>query len=224
MSTSPVMKRLAAAIAVVAVVMFTGTFTAAEDLDPALLDPSMATERAPRHFKVNLQTSSGDIVIQVNRDWAPYGVDRFYNLVKIGYYDDSAFFRVIDDFMAQVGMHGDPRVTNAWFRVPIQDDKIATSNERGTVTFAKRNTRNSRTTQFFINFVDNSFLDKSGFAPIGKVVEGMDVADSLYSKYGEGAPRGNGPSQGRILNEGNAYLKKEFPRLDYINTATIIEK
>jgi peptidyl-prolyl cis-trans isomerase A (cyclophilin A) len=223
MSVSPGLKRLTTAVAVCTAVMFTGSFTAAEDLNPALLDPSKATEKAPRHFKVNLQTTSGDIVIQVNRDWAPNGVDRFYNLVKIGYYDDTAFFRVIEDFMAQVGMHADPRVTNAWFKAPIEDDKIATSNVRGTVSFAMRTTRNSRTTQFFINFVDNSFLDKSGFAPIGKVVEGMDVADSLYSKYGEGAPSGNGPSQGGILKEGNAYLKKEFPRLDYINTATIIE-
>ena len=224
MSTSPGMKHVAAVVAVVAAVILPATFTAAEELNPALLDPSMAAERAPRHFKVNLQTSSGDIVIQVNRDWAPNGVDRFYNLVKIGYYNDNAFFRVIEGFMAQVGMNGDPRVTNAWFRTPIEDDQIATSNARGTVSFAKRNTPNSRTTQFFINLVDNSYLDKSGFAPIGKVVEGLDIVDSLYSKYGEGAPRGNGPSQGGILKEGNAYLKKDFPRLDYINTATIIEK
>jgi len=217
-------RRYAKLAAMTAAIVLTGITAVAQDPNPALLDPSLATERAPRHFQVKLETTSGDVIIAVNRDWAANGADRFYNLVKIGYYDNTAFFRVVEGFMCQVGMHGDPRVTGAWLRAPIKDDKPATSNERGTVTFAQRETPNSRTTQFFINYVDNSYLDRSGFAPFGKVIEGMDIVDSFYSKYGEGAPHGNGPSQGRILKEGNAYLKAEFPRLDYINRATIIKE
>jgi peptidyl-prolyl cis-trans isomerase A (cyclophilin A) len=190
---------------------------------PALLDPSLATEPAPETFKVKLVTTKGDIVIDVVRKWAPKGADRFYNLVKTGYYDNTAFFRVIDGFMAQVGLHGDPAVTAAWSRVPIADDPVKKPNTRGMVTFAMKSSPNSRTSQFFINFGDNSYLDKSGFAPIGKVVDGMQVADSLYSGYGEGAPRGKGPSQGRLTQEGNAYLEAEFPKLDSIVQATIVE-
>ena len=193
------------------------------DASPELLDPSLATEPAPETFQVKLETTKGDILIDVVRKWAPNGADRFYNLVKIGYYDNTAFFRVIDGFMAQVGLHGDPEVTAAWSRAPIPDDPVKKSNTRGMVTFAMRSSPNSRTAQFFINFGDNSYLDKSGFAPIGKVVDGMKVVDSLYSGYGEGAPRGKGPSQARLTQEGNAYLQAEFPKLDYIVHALIVE-
>jgi peptidyl-prolyl cis-trans isomerase A (cyclophilin A) len=190
---------------------------------PALLNPGMAKENAPEKFRVNLETTAGDIVIEVVRDWAPHGADRFYNLVKIGYYDNTAFFRVLKGFMAQVGIHGDPKVSAAWYNARIQDDSVRRSNTKGMVTFAMSSAKNSRTSQFFINYGNNSYLDKSGFAAFGKVVEGMKVAEALYSGYGEGAPQGKGPSQGRLMKEGNAYLKAEFGKLDYINRATIID-
>jgi peptidyl-prolyl cis-trans isomerase A (cyclophilin A) len=196
----------------------------AGDRNPALTDPTRATETAPDVYRVKLETTSGDVVIEVTRKWAPNGADRFYNLVKVGYYDDTAFYRVIDGFMAQVGMHGDPQVQAAWANASIKDDPILKPNTRGMVTFAARTAPDSRTTQFFINYGDNTRLKVHGkFAPFGKVVEGMDVVDSLYSGYGEGAPRGRGPSQGTIMREGNEYLKRDFPKLDYINRATIVE-
>jgi peptidyl-prolyl cis-trans isomerase A (cyclophilin A) len=162
-------------------------------------------------------------VIDVRRDWAPQGADRFYNLVKNGFYDDARFFRVIDGFMAQFGIHGNPTVQSAWRNANIKDDPVKQSNRRGYVTFATAGP-NTRTTQLFINYRDNAGLDKQGFAPFGEVVSGMDVVDKLYSGYGEGAPSGRGPNQGRVQAEGNAYLNKEFPRLDYIKSATIVEE
>jgi peptidyl-prolyl cis-trans isomerase A (cyclophilin A) len=198
--------------------------TTGGERNPALTDPTLATDTAPDVYRVKLETTSGDVVIEVYRKWAPMGADRFFNLVKIGYYDDTAFYRVIDGFMAQVGMHGDPQVQAAWANASIKDDPILKPNSRGMVTFAARTAPDSRTTQFFINYGDNSRLRVHGkFAPFGKVVEGMEVVDSLYSGYGEGAPRGRGPSQGTIMREGNEYLKKDFPRLDYINRATIVQ-
>jgi peptidyl-prolyl cis-trans isomerase A (cyclophilin A) len=197
--------------------------TETAEANPALLDPSQATEKAPPRYKVKVETTSGDFIIEVERQWAPNGADRFYNLVKIGYYDNTAFYRVIDGFMAQVGYHGDPKVNMAWRSALFPDDPVNLSNERGVVTFAMSSRPNSRSTQFFVNTVNNGYLDKSRFAGIGKVIEGMEVVDSLYSGYGEGAPRGKGPSQGRIAREGNEYLKKEFPKLDYINRASILQ-
>jgi peptidyl-prolyl cis-trans isomerase A (cyclophilin A) len=187
-----------------------------------LLSPQSATEKAPDTYKVKLATTKGDIVIQVNRAWAPNGADRFYNLVKIGFFNGVEFFRVIDGFMAQVGIHGDPAVAAKWHDANIPDDpSIGQSNQRGVVTFATAGP-NTRTTQFFISFKDNSFLDNQGFPPIGKVIEGDAVLDQLYRGYGEGAPGGNGPDQGRIQAEGNPYLKAQFPNLDSIKTATIV--
>jgi peptidyl-prolyl cis-trans isomerase A (cyclophilin A) len=189
----------------------------------ALKDPSAATAAAPEVFKVKVETTAGDFVIEVHREWAPNGADRFYNLVKMGYYDDAAFFRVIDGFMAQVGFHSNPEVTAAWAGASIEDDPIVKSNTKGMVTFAMKATPNSRTTQFFINYGDNSYLKNHGkFAPFGKVIEGMKVVESLYSGYGEGAPSGKGPSQMKIFKEGNAYLKAEFPKLDYILSTTLV--
>jgi peptidyl-prolyl cis-trans isomerase A (cyclophilin A) len=185
-----------------------------------LKNPAALTEKAPATFKVNMDTSKGPIVIEVHRDWAPNGADRFYNLVKAGFYDDVRFFRVIPNFMAQFGIHGNPSVMAAWRPATLKDDPTKQSNLRGFVTFATAGP-NTRTTQLFINFKDNSSLDKQGFAPFGEVVKGMDVVDKIYDGYGEGAPRGKGPEQGRLQNEGNAYLMKEFPKLDYIKTATI---
>jgi peptidyl-prolyl cis-trans isomerase A (cyclophilin A) len=191
-------------------------------LDPALLNPAAATEQAPATFTVKLETTQGDILIDVHRDWAPHGADRFYNLVKLGYYQDVAFFRVISGFMAQVGIHGDPRVNAEWREASIPDDVVQQSNTRGRVTFAMSSQPNSRTTQFFISFKDNSNLDGMGFAPFGEVRD-MAVVDKLFSDYGEGAPRGRGPNQGKVQMVGNPYLRAEFPKLDYIVKASLVE-
>src|SRR4051794_9000516 len=185
-----------------------------------LRNPDALKEQAPATFKANFDTSKGLIVIDVHRDWAPNGADRFYNLVKNGFYDDVRFFRVIPGFMAQFGIHGNPQVMSAWRAAQIKDDPVKQSNKRGFVVFATAGP-NTRTTQLFINFGDNVGLDKQGFAPFGEVSKGMDVVDKIYDGYGEGAPRGKGPDQGRLQSEGNAYLMKEFPKLDYIKTATI---
>jgi peptidyl-prolyl cis-trans isomerase A (cyclophilin A) len=190
----------------------------------ALTDPTKATLEAPAEFRVKLETTKGDIIIEVRREWTPNGADRFFNLVKAGYYTDVAFFRVIPNFMAQVGMSGDPNLNVTWRKQTIPDDPVVESNTRGMVTFAKTGAPNSRSTQFFINFKDNSFLDKMAFAPFGKVdADSQRVADRLHAGYGEGAPRGAGPSQNRIVLEGNRYLKKDFPMLDYIKSATVLE-
>lgn len=191
-------------------------------VNPALLDPSKATEQAPAEYTVELDTTKGKILIDVKREWAPIGADRFYNLVKMGYYTDVAFFRVIKGFMAQIGLHGTPEVTAAWRQANLKDDPVKQSNGRGFVTFATAGP-NTRTTQFFINFADNKRLDGMGFSPFAKIQDAsMEVVDSLYSGYGEGAPRGKGPAQGRIHREGNAYLKKDFPELDYIKSAKVV--
>lgn len=179
---------------------------------------------SPETFRARFETSKGEFVVEVVRAWSPNGADRFYNLVRNGYYDDVRFFRVISGFMAQFGLHGDPAVNAAWRARPIPDDPVVESNRRGYVTFAMTSQPNSRTTQLFINFADNAQLDGMGFAPIGRVVEGMDVVDALYAGYGEGAPSGRGPDQGRIQMEGNAYLTAQFPELDYIRRATVIEE
>lgn len=187
-----------------------------------LLSPQTATEKAPDVYKARFSTTKGDFVVEVRRAWAPNGADRFYNLVKIGYYDGVEFFRVIDGFMAQVGIHGDPAVSAKWRDATIPDDPPAgRSNTRGMVTFATAGP-NTRTTQFFLNFKDNSFLDGQGFPPFGQVVEGTDVLDKLYRGYGEGAPMGRGPDQGRLQAEGNAYLKAQFPELDSVKTARLV--
>ncbi len=194
----------------------------ASDIDPKLLDPAAADEKAPDSYKVKFETTAGDFVIEVKRDQAPIGADRFYNLVKIGFYDDAAFFRAIKGFMVQFGLHGEPAVNKVWRGAQIDDDPVKGTNKRGMLTFAKQNQPNTRTTQVFINFSNNENLDGMGFAPFGTVVEGMDVVDKIHTGYGEGAPRGRGPSQGRIQSEGNAYLKKDFPELDFIKKATIM--
>lgn len=187
---------------------------------PNMRNPAALKEQAPATYKVRFDTSAGAFVVQVNRDWAPLGADRFYNLVRSGYYDDVRFFRVIDNFMVQFGIHGTPAVTAIWRNTQINDDPVKQSNKRGFITFATSGP-NSRTTQVFINFGDNSRLDGMGFAPFGEVSSDMNVVDALYSGYGEGAPQGRGPNQGRIQAEGNAYLTKDFPNLDFVRKATI---
>lgn len=184
-------------------------------------DPAKLTEKAPETFKAQFDTTKGKFTVEVTRSLAPNGADRFYNLVRSGYFKDIAFFRVIPGFMCQFGINGDPAVSAKWREANITDDPVKGSNTRGTITFATAGP-NTRTTQFFINFADNANLDGMGFSPFGKVVEGMDVVDKINGEYGEGAPSGRGPSQQRLQMEGNAYLKKSFPNLDYIKSATIV--
>jgi peptidyl-prolyl cis-trans isomerase A (cyclophilin A) len=190
----------------------------------ALKDPKSAemTKEAPATFKVKFETSKGNFTVMVHRDWAPHGADRFYNLVRMGYYNDVRFFRVISGFMAQFGISGDPALNAVWKDASIPDDPVTQSNTRGRITFATRGP-NTRTTQLFINFGNNAALDRQGFAPFGEVTEGMEVVDGLYAGYGEGAPRGKGPDQMKTQGEGNAYLKASFPKLDYIKHASIVE-
>jgi peptidyl-prolyl cis-trans isomerase A (cyclophilin A) len=177
-------------------------------------------QQAPDSFRAHFSTTKGDFVILVHRAWAPRGADRFYNLVRSGFYNGVRFFRVIPGFMAQVGIHGDTAVTTAWRMRTIPDDPVRQSNQRGTVTYATAGP-GTRTTQVFINFKNNSFLDSQGFAPFGQVVQGMDVVDKLYNGYGEGAPQGHGPDQYRLNIEGEKYLARQFPKLDKINKATV---
>ena len=185
--------------------------------------PAEATATAPPTYKVKMTTTKGDFVIEVHRDWAPLGADRFYNLVKMGYFDDVAFFRVVKGFMVQFGIHGDPSVNRIWRRASINDDPAGKkSNTRGMVTFATAGP-NMRTTQLFINYGNNARLDSMGFAPFGKVIEGMKVVDAIEGVYGEGAPAGNGPAQEMIQTQGNAYLKAQFPKLDYIKHAALVK-
>ena len=188
---------------------------------PSFADPAKLIAKAPETFKAQFNTTKGKLTIEVTRSLAPHGADRFYNLVCSGYFTDVAFFRVVPGFMCQFGINGDPNISAQWREATIPDDPVTGSNTRGTITFATAGP-NTRTTQLFINFADNTGLDGQGFAPFGKVIEGMDVVDKIYSGYGDGAPYGRGPDQGRIQSEGNAYLKKDFPNLDYIKSATIV--
>ena len=190
----------------------------------ALKNPGALKEMAPAMYKVDFDTSAGTFVVEVHRDWAPNGADRFYNLVKNGYFDNLRFFRVIPNFMVQFGISGDPALNSVWREARIPRDPVKQSNTRGYITYAMQGGAqgpDTRTTQVFINFGDNSQLDAQGFAPFGRVARGMDIVDKIYSGYGEGAPSGKGPDQGRLQAEGNAYLMKDFPKLDYIKKATI---
>jgi len=179
-------------------------------------EPKITNEKAPATYRVNFETSRGPVVIEITRDLAPNGADRFYNLVKAHYFDESRFYRVVPGFMVQWGAAADPNVTKAW-DVPIEDDPVKMSNERGTITFAASGNPNSRTTHMFINFADNARLDAMHFSPIGKIVSGMENVDQIYAGDGEK------PDQGQIREEGNAYLQKEFPNLDYIKTARLAQ-
>ena len=192
--------------------------TAAIPVNPALLDPSRATEQAPEVYNAKFVTNRGEFTIEVHRDWAPVGADRFFNLVKLGYYDETRFFRIVDGFMVQWGIHGDPAVSARWRDARVGDDPVKQQNKRGFVTFATSG-KNSRTTQIFINYVDDNVrLDGMGFAPFGKVIDGMNVVDGFNKKYGERA------DQGRIQNEGNAYLQQAFPEMDWVKSARIVTK
>ena len=195
-----------------------------DDPSPLMSPASDAVNQtAPEVFRSRFETSKGDFVIEVQREWAPRGADRFYNLVTNGFFEGVHFFRVIDGFMAQFGIHGDPAVSARWRQARITDDPVTKSNLRAAVTFAMTGQPNSRTTQLFINLADNTNLDGMGFAPFGRVVEGMDIVNQLYSGYGEGAPSGNGPDQNRIQTEGSQYLTSDFPELDSVVRAMIEE-
>lgn len=180
-----------------------------------LLHPESLNEKAPETFDVKFETTSGDFVVAVHRAWAPIGADRFYNLVKSGFFTGDAFFRVVPGFVVQFGLNPDPAVNRAWRDADIKDDPVKHSNKRGTITFATAGP-DTRTTQLFINYADNSGLDRQGFAPFGLVTSGMDVVDHIYSGYGQQ------PDQGAITTQGAAYLHTFFPKLDTIKSATII--
>jgi cyclophilin family peptidyl-prolyl cis-trans isomerase len=186
----------------------------AQEGKAALKNPASLKEQAPPTYKASFDTSAGKFVITVHRDWAPKGADRFYNLVKNGFFDDTRFFRVVPNFMVQFGINGDPAIQTNWQNASITDDPVKQSNKKGYVTFATRG-KDTRTTQVFINFKDNGFLDAQGFAPFGEVVSGMDVVEKITDQYGEK------PNQGSIQQQGNAYLKAQFPKLDYVKKATI---
>lgn len=182
---------------------------------PSLLRPASLTAKAPAEFKVNVSTTCGDFVVQVHRDWAPLGADRFYNLVRNGFFTNAAFFRVVPNFVAQFGLSANPAISKAWQDARIQDDPVKQSNKRGTLVFAMAGP-NTRTTQFFINFKDNVRLDSMGFAPFGEVVEGMENVDKIYPGYGEQ------PRQDLIAEQGDAYLAKNFHELDKIKIARVV--
>jgi peptidyl-prolyl cis-trans isomerase A (cyclophilin A) len=184
------------------------------DSKAALKNPASLTEQAPANYKAAFDTSAGKFVIDVHRAWAPKGADRFYNLVKNGFFDDTRFFRVVPNFMVQFGLNGDPAIQSNWANANITDDPVKQSNKKGYVTFATRG-KDTRTTQVFVNFKDNGFLDTQGFAPFGEVASGMDVVEKITDQYGEK------PNQGSIQSQGNTYLKAQFPKLDYVKKATI---
>jgi peptidyl-prolyl cis-trans isomerase A (cyclophilin A) len=192
---------------------------------PPLLDPAspQMNVEAPDLYKVLFETSAGDFVVAVERALAPRGADRFYNLVRAGYYDGVRFFRVVPGFVVQFGLSGDPEISSAWRTARIPDDSVRASNTRGMITYAKGGP-DTRTVQVYVNLGDNSRLDDQGFAPFGRVSGGMDVVDALYGEYGDGPPRGQGPTQDRIGAEGETYLAAEFPELDQVIRATVVQE
>ena len=206
-------------IVVVAIIGMFAIAAAGQTGGNKLMNPAALNEKAPDVFKANFDTSAGPFVIEVHRDWDPSGADRFYNLVKSGFYDECRFFRVVPDFMVQFGINGDPAVSAAWMNARFKDEPVKQGNKRGYVVFAKPSApANARTTQIFINFNDNSqSLDPQGFSAFGRVTSGMNVVDKIYSGYGQN------PNQGLIQSQGNAYLTKSFPKMDYVKKATIAQ-
>lgn len=182
---------------------------------PSLLNPASLHAKAPELFKAQFTTTKGDFVVEVHRDWAPLGADRFYNLVRNGFFTNAAFFRVVPGFVVQFGLSANPEVNKAWEHAAIKDDPVMGSNKRGMLVFATAGP-NTRTTQLFINFADNSRLDAMGFAPFGTVTDGMDVVDKIYPGYGQN------PDQGLITEQGDAYIAKNFPMIDKIKMAKVL--
>jgi len=206
--------------------LVTGCGTGAADTGPPLLDPSHPTwsEQAPATFEVRFETSEGVFVVGVHREWAPIGADRFYNLVQNRFFDDARFHRVVEGFIVQFGLPGDPSVAETWLDQTMSDDPVRESNTAGRIAYAFTEP-NTRATQVYISMTDNSRLDVQGFAPFGEIVDGMDVVSRIYSGYGEdsggGVRRGD---QSRIVAEGNAYLDRTFPELDRILTARVVRR
>ncbi len=190
---------------------------------PARTGSARPRAKPPELYRVRFQTTQGDFLVEVTRAWAPRGADHFYELVNQKFYDGARFFRVVRRFIAQFGIHADPKTQRFWGTLAIPDDSVVGKNRRGTLSFAKLGPQ-TRTTQVFINLSDNPLLDRTGFAPFGRVVEGMETVDKLYFAYGEVAPRGAGPDPTRIQREGNFYLDRQFPRLDSIVRATVVVK
>jgi peptidyl-prolyl cis-trans isomerase A (cyclophilin A) len=186
--------------------------------------PTETAETAPKHapeiYRVEFDTSKGVFVVEVTREWAPRGADRFYELVFKKFYDGARFYRVVPRFVVQFGLRGEPASDRYWSNMYIPDDPVKQNNERGTLSFAMAGAA-TRTTQVFINLQDNFSLDKMGFAPFGKVVKGMEVVDQFFKGYGDAPPSGAGPEQSRVREEGNEYLERYFPRLDYIKSARL---
>lgn len=196
------------------------------DRQAVLHDPNAAfwQAHAPAVFDARVETTKGPFVLEITRDWAPLGADRFYNLARAGYFDDSRFSRVVPHFIAQFGLPGDPSVASVWVHRAFPDDPVRESNTRGTIAFAMTGP-NTRTTQLYISLVDNSRLDKQGFAPIGRVISGMDVVDRLYGGYGETSGGGvRAGKQAPVIAGGNAYLDREYPKLDHLVRITIIDR
>ncbi len=195
---------------------------ATRDGNDPLFHPEKATLTAPDKFRVEFVTTKGNFIIEVTRAWSPHGADRFFNLIKLGFYDGVTFHRAIDDFMVQFGIHPEPAVNGAWYKAFLPDDPVVESNRRSYVTFAHAG-KDSRTTQIFISYVDKQRrLDKDGFSPFGKIVDGMKVVDSLYKGYGELGPKGKGPNASRVQREGQPYIDAEFPKLDAIKKARVL--
>lgn len=195
----------------------------AGDLNPVLLVPEMARAVAPDEFRARFETTRGVFVIEATRNWSPHGVDRLYNLVKIGFFEDAAFFRVVKDFIAQFGLHGNPEVNRRWAEFTFPDDPPGPeSNLRGTISFAQSGPR-TRTTQLFVNLKDNADLDSAGFLPVARVIEGMATLDSVYAGYGELYPKGKGPRYKLLNLRGNSYLKLQFPKMDYIRRTVLLQ-
>jgi peptidyl-prolyl cis-trans isomerase A (cyclophilin A) len=204
-------------LAALTILAATAVVSAQVDLGKAakLQNPAQLSEKAPATYKAKFDTSKGAFVVEVHKEWAPLGADRFFNLVKNGFYDDGRLFRVIPGFMVQFGINGNAAVQSKWLNANLKDDPVKQSNKRGFVTFATAGP-NTRTTQVFVNYANNARLDRDGFAPFGEVVSGMDVLDNLYSGYGEKPNAGNA-----YLMKGNAYVSSNFPKLDFIKKATI---
>ncbi|MBM4358726.1 MAG: peptidylprolyl isomerase, partial [Deltaproteobacteria bacterium] len=192
---------------------------AAGPSDPRLLSPEKANEKAPETFKVKFKTTKGEFTVEAHREWSPNGADRLYNLATIGFFTDVAFFRAVEGFMVQFGIHGTPEVAKAWQNANIQDEPVKEGNKRARLTFAKTGLPNTRSTQMFINYGDNSRLDKMGFSAVGEVVDGMNVVDALNKEYGERPSA----QQGEITRRGNAFLREKYPSLDYIQSAELVK-
>lgn len=201
-----------------------GGSTSIAEANPVLLQPgdTVFAAQAPEMFRARFTTTEGEFTVEVYRGWAPRAADRFYNLVRAGYYDGNRFFRVVPGFVAQFGLHGEPEIAQAWRGHSLEDDPLVQSNRRGTIAFAMAGP-NTRSTQVFINYRDNEALDRAGFVPFGRVVEGMMIVDRLNGAYGELAPEGRGPNERRLVTEGEQYLRREFGDLDRIERAQIVD-